>query len=74
MEFTNEQLDQIQDFFGAVVDLIAVATDTDPSAISVEEYGPVAETLAETLTKMGYRVHFPWRDENEVTHDYYEED
>lgn len=74
MEFTNEQLEQIEDFYGAVVLLISVATDKDLSAIPVEEYGPVAETLAEALTKKGYRVHFPWRDENEVTHDYYEED
>lgn len=86
-DWTNEQIDRIDEVIGAFERAINVLCDL-PQEIR-EKYNAesrwdkwdqrsyamgLADRIAEELTKEGLRIYFPWENEETGIHDLYEEE
>lgn len=58
-EFTDDQLRRIDEVYKHVVELCTFLTDGKFDRSDLTTYGPLADDIAETLTKAGYKVYFP---------------
>lgn len=67
MGFTMKQVEQLDRVYTATAELCQTLLGCDASDASI--YGPIAEDVADTLVSMGYRVYFPYTDENENVFD-----
>lgn len=85
MEFTNEQLDRLDEIYDAFENAVRVMVHM-PQAVR-ERYGikegwnensihtyalQMADTVAQDLTDSGMRVYFPWG--RDTVHDIYDEE
>lgn len=58
-EFTDDQLHRIDEVYKHVIELCTFLTDGKFDQSDLTTYGPLADDIAEILTKAGYEVHFP---------------
>ena len=67
-DFSIDQITQIDAVYNATIELCRIMIGAD--AENIEVYGPIADLVADALSKSGHAVNFPY-EENGVIHDYF---
>lgn len=59
VDFTNEQIDRIDEVHNAVFDLCKLLTEKDDLDWDIEYIGEIADVASDILVSCGYKVRYP---------------
>lgn len=69
-DFTADQIDQIDNVYSMVIELVSTMTKKPVTEIDANVYGQIADVVADMLVSKGFTVHFPTIVDGAVS-DYY---